>query len=93
MAGNAREWTQDCWHENYQNAPKSRLGLGKQAPPVQGICHSSTIEIIGNRRGWKESSMSHYKEKRPRNQNIGNHRTVVEANYYCLTEVPAPVIG
>ena len=21
MHGNVREWTQDCWHENYQNAP------------------------------------------------------------------------
>jgi formylglycine-generating enzyme required for sulfatase activity len=22
MAGNVREWTQDCWHVNYQNAPQ-----------------------------------------------------------------------
>lgn len=22
MAGNVWEWTQDCWHRNYQNAPQ-----------------------------------------------------------------------
>ena len=25
MIGNAREWTQDCWHENYQGAPANGL--------------------------------------------------------------------
>ncbi|KAF2077970.1 hypothetical protein CYY_000694 [Polysphondylium violaceum] len=36
MTGNAREWVSDCWHPNYQGAPKNSSVWGREN---EGLCH------------------------------------------------------
>ncbi len=39
-AGNVREWVEDCWHKNYNNAPADGRAWGKEDG---GNCHLRVI--------------------------------------------------